>query len=80
MPGLDRVEIPDAAACCGAAGTYQITHADTSAQVLEPKLGEEEVVDLSGEGAIIKALLAKPEENEPLDDDTPGDHTGGALR
>ena len=25
-------------ACCGAAGTYQITHADTSAQVLAPKL------------------------------------------
>lgn len=38
IPGLERVELPDASACCGAAGTYGITHRETSQQVLAPKL------------------------------------------
>jgi Fe-S oxidoreductase len=38
IPGLERVELPDATACCGAAGTYNITHRETSQRVLEPKL------------------------------------------
>jgi Fe-S oxidoreductase len=38
IPGLERVELPDASACCGAAGTYNITHRETSRRVLAPKL------------------------------------------
>lgn len=38
IPGLERVELPDASTCCGAAGTYNITHRETSQQVLAPKL------------------------------------------
>ncbi len=38
IPGLELVEHDDPAACCGAAGTYGITHPETSQQVLAPKL------------------------------------------
>jgi glycolate oxidase iron-sulfur subunit len=38
IPGLERIELPDASACCGAAGTYNITHRETSDRVLAPKL------------------------------------------
>ena len=38
IPGFERVELSDPTACCGAAGIYNITHAETSSQVLAPKL------------------------------------------
>ena len=38
IPGLDRVELLEASSCCGAAGTYGITHPDASRRVLAPKL------------------------------------------
>lgn len=38
IPGLERIEHADASACCGAAGTYNLTHRDASLAVLAPKL------------------------------------------
>ncbi len=38
IPGLELVPHDDPTACCGAAGTYGITHRDASQQVLAPKL------------------------------------------
>jgi len=38
IPDLERVEHEGAAACCGAAGTYGLTHRETSLAVLAPKL------------------------------------------
>lgn len=38
IPGLERLEHDGAASCCGAAGTYNLTHREASLAVLEPKL------------------------------------------
>jgi glycolate oxidase iron-sulfur subunit len=38
VPGLELAPHEDAAACCGAAGTYNLTHPEMSAQVLGTKL------------------------------------------
>ena len=39
IPGLTLVPLADAEYCCGAAGIYNLLEPDTSAAVLEPKLG-----------------------------------------
>jgi glycolate oxidase iron-sulfur subunit len=46
IPGLDLVELPSAAGCCGAAGTYSILRPRDSERVLAPKLAEIEEADL----------------------------------
>jgi len=38
IPGLELVPHDDPTACCGAAGTYAMTHREASQQVLAPKL------------------------------------------
>lgn len=38
VPGLELVPHADAASCCGAAGTYNLTHPDMSARVLDRKM------------------------------------------
>jgi len=38
IPGLELVELPGASECCGAAGTYSLTHADMSKRLLARKL------------------------------------------
>ncbi|GGB40885.1 glycolate oxidase iron-sulfur subunit [Flexivirga endophytica] len=37
IPGLEIVEIPDAAICCGSAGVYNILHPETAAELGESK-------------------------------------------
>ncbi len=44
IPGLELVAHDDPTACCGAAGTYGMTHRDASQQVLAPKLDALEAV------------------------------------
>lgn len=39
IPGLELVPLTDAEYCCGAAGIYNLLEPETSAAVLEPKLG-----------------------------------------
>ncbi|HEX7937378.1 MAG TPA: (Fe-S)-binding protein, partial [Gemmatimonadaceae bacterium] len=39
IPGLTVVPLVDADKCCGAAGIYNLLEPETSAAVLEPKLG-----------------------------------------
>ncbi len=38
VPGLELVEMRDADVCCGAAGTYLLTHHQTSVRILERKM------------------------------------------
>jgi glycolate oxidase iron-sulfur subunit len=38
IPGCEFVEMPHADRCCGAAGVYSLTHAQTSSRVLAEKL------------------------------------------
>jgi glycolate oxidase iron-sulfur subunit len=42
----EYVELPTAASCCGAAGTYATLRPDDSARILDPKLDEIEAADL----------------------------------
>ena len=46
IPGVDLVELPSAAGCCGAAGTYSILRPRDSARILSPKLDEIADADL----------------------------------
>jgi glycolate oxidase iron-sulfur subunit len=39
LPGVDFVELEESDSCCGAAGTYAVTHPETSAAILERKMG-----------------------------------------
>jgi len=45
IPGLSLATHADAAACCGAAGIYNLTHPEMSAAVLDRKLDSLEAVD-----------------------------------
>jgi glycolate oxidase iron-sulfur subunit len=45
IPGLELVEHDDPASCCGAAGTYNLTHPEMSAEVLARKLDALEAAD-----------------------------------
>ncbi len=38
IPGLERVDLPGATDCCGAAGTYNLTHPGMSGKLLERKI------------------------------------------
>jgi glycolate oxidase iron-sulfur subunit len=38
VPGIEFVELPEAAWCCGSAGIYNITHFDSSMQLLRKKI------------------------------------------
>jgi glycolate oxidase iron-sulfur subunit len=39
IPGLEYVELPEANWCCGSAGIYNVTHFDTSLELLDRKIG-----------------------------------------
>ena len=39
VPGLDLVELPESEICCGAAGTYNLTEPEMSAQLSRRKWG-----------------------------------------
>jgi glycolate oxidase iron-sulfur subunit len=39
IPGLEYVELPEANWCCGSAGIYNVTHFDTSLELLDRKMG-----------------------------------------
>ncbi|MBC7187542.1 MAG: (Fe-S)-binding protein [Calditrichaeota bacterium] len=38
LPGVEFVELPEADWCCGGAGSYNITHPETSEQILDRKM------------------------------------------
>ncbi|MCR4437496.1 MAG: (Fe-S)-binding protein [bacterium] len=38
LPGVEFVELPEADWCCGGAGSYNLTHPDTSEQILDRKM------------------------------------------
>jgi glycolate oxidase iron-sulfur subunit len=50
IPGVVFKELPEADWCCGAAGTYSLTHHDASMQVLERKMGN---VQATGAGILV---------------------------
>lgn len=38
IPGVELVEMPQAASCCGGSGTYSVTHHQVSMQILDKKM------------------------------------------
>jgi glycolate oxidase iron-sulfur subunit len=59
LPGFDWVELPESAWCCGSAGVYNITQPESSAVLLERKMGHiasvrPEVVATSNPGCLLQ--------------------------
>ena len=52
VPGLDYRELPEADACCGSAGTYNIAKPQMSDKVLQRKLSN---IRATGAGALVTA-------------------------
>lgn len=46
IPGVDFVELPNAAMCCGGGGTYTVTERDLSIKVLESKMAAVEQIGI----------------------------------
>lgn len=71
IPGLDFRELPEADACCGSAGTYNITEPAMSDKVLRRKVENvrktgAEMVVTANPGCLLQLKKALAEENPPV--------------
>ena len=71
IPGVDFVELPNAALCCGGGGTYTITERDLSLRVLDSKMaavGETgaDVLATANPGCLIQLQYGAQREEMPV--------------
>lgn len=59
VEGLDLVELPGAAECCGFGGTFAVKNAETSSAILESKLGNIAATDAEVVTAVDRSCLTQ---------------------
>ena len=71
IPGVDFVELPNAALCCGGGGTYTITERDLSLRVLDSKMATvretgADIVATANPGCLIQLQYGAQREEMPV--------------